>query len=197
MRIQMILSLLSINLALTSIVRAAENFGLPTNFAAAYEPYSASLTLNNINFEISSPNLSSKNLVTISSKGILNQNTPIIAEVSGRVTGAEVADLNDDGCPEVYVYLNASHDDGNGSILAFASNKNISLMPIYLPALVDIPKASNGYQGQDEFAVVENKLMRRFPIGKTSNPRHYRQIQYRLVAGEAGWILKPERITEF
>jgi hypothetical protein len=95
------------------------------------------------------------------------------------------------------IYLNSSDPSTSGYALAFASIKNLSLTPIYLPPLSDYPKTFKGYQGQDEFAVVENKLMRRFPIGAKTNPQHYRQIQYRLVAGEAGWVLKPERVDEF
>ena len=69
----------------------------------------------------------------------------------------------------------------------------------YMAPLSDTPGAADGYLGQDEFAVLEGVLGRRFPIhgdggaltGKT------RQMQYRLAAGEAGWTLKPDRITEF
>jgi hypothetical protein len=56
--------------------------------------------------------------------------------------------------------------------------------------------------GNDDFAVVESALVRRFPIyagegvgaaptGKT------RQLHYELVPGEAGWLLKLDRTTEF
>jgi hypothetical protein len=42
-------------------------------------------------------------------------------------------------------------------------------------------------------AVVESEFAHRFPIGEG----RMRQLQYRLVAGEAGWILKFDRMTEF
>ena len=47
--------------------------------------------------------------------------------------------------------------------------------------------------GKDEYAVVEGSFVRRFPIagGKT------RQIQYKLKAGEAGWLLKLDKVVEY
>jgi len=50
--------------------------------------------------------------------------------------------------------------------------------------------------GHDQFAVVETTLMRRFPVYRPgdSNAKPTggtRQISYELVAGEAGFQLKP------
>jgi hypothetical protein len=67
----------------------------------------------------------------------------------------------------------------------------------------DLPaEAARGYQGHDEFAVVESVLARRFPIyrasGIDSRPSGaMRQLQYRLVPGEASWQLKLDRVAEF
>ena len=59
-----------------------------------------------------------------------------------------------------------------------------------------------GYVGHDEFTVVENRLVRRFPIytdGDTNAAASggTRQLQYRLVPGEAGWLLEVDRIVEY
>jgi len=59
-----------------------------------------------------------------------------------------------------------------------------------------------GYMGHDEFAVVESSLARRFPIYKkgdsNANPTGgMRQLQYKLVPGEATWQLKLVNSTEF
>ena len=56
--------------------------------------------------------------------------------------------------------------------------------------------------GYDEFSVVELTLLRRFPIyleGDTnaSSSGSTRQLQYKLVAGEAGWILQLDRVVEY
>ena len=56
--------------------------------------------------------------------------------------------------------------------------------------------------GHDEFSVVELNLARRFPIyleGDTnaSPSGGTRQLQYKLVAGEAGLILQLDRVVEY
>jgi hypothetical protein len=60
----------------------------------------------------------------------------------------------------------------------------------------------DGYMGHDEFAVVENSLVRRFPVYRegdtnTAPSGRMRQIQYKLVAGESGWVLRKDRIVEY
>ena len=56
--------------------------------------------------------------------------------------------------------------------------------------------------GHDEFAVEENTLVRRFPVYKDGDTNSQptggtRQIQYKLKAGEAGWILRPDKIVNY
>jgi hypothetical protein len=56
--------------------------------------------------------------------------------------------------------------------------------------------------GHDAYAVGEGVLLHRFPIyrdGDTNaNPTGgIRQVQYKLVQGEAGWILKVDREIEY
>jgi hypothetical protein len=89
-----------------------------------------------------------------------------------------------------------------GELVAYAANHKKSLSEIYLPPVSENAKVAEGYQGEDEFAVVENALVRRFPVydsaeagaGRTGKMR---QVEYRLVAGEAGWVLKGGEGTEF
>lgn len=56
--------------------------------------------------------------------------------------------------------------------------------------------------GYDEMAIVENTFCQRFPIYKegdsNANPTGgMRQIQYKLVDGENGRILKIDKVMEF
>ncbi|MEI7870435.1 MAG: PliI family lysozyme inhibitor of I-type lysozyme [Candidatus Methylumidiphilus sp.] len=164
--------------------------------------FDQTLSLQGINFHVTSANVGSLNRLRIVPKGLKGDNQPIEKEIDGTVTGAEVADLNVDGSPEIYVYATSAGSGSYGSLVAYAANKGKSLSEIYLPSLQDDAKAAKGYMGHDEFRVVENGLVRRFPVygDKDTNAQPTggtRQIQYKLKAGEAGWVLKPARVDNF
>jgi len=160
------------------------------------------LELNGIGFHVTSPNVAAGNTVNVAPAGLEIDNSPFTWDADGAVTGAEVADLDADGSPEIYVYVTSTDAAARGSVVAFSSNKRKSLSSIYLPPMAETPVASQGYQGHDDFAVVEGSLVRRFPLyagegGAASPTGKTRQLQYKLVPGEAGWMLKLDRTTEF
>ena len=177
--------------------RAKVEAGDAVLFAEAPAPFEKSDSLHGITFKVTSPNSKPANTIQITPAGLENDNSPINETINAIVTGAEVADINADGSPEIYVY---TKDAKNGAgLVAYSANKKKSLSQIYLPELGEDGK---GYRGGDEFAVVEGIIGRRFPIypedaSKTEPTGKIRQIQYRLKAGEAGWLLKVEEVIEF
>jgi len=129
-------------------------------------------------------------------------NSQIDTEIDGRVTGTEVADLNNDGSPEIYVYVTSAGSGSYASLVAYAVNDKKSLSPIYLPPLGDNPDLSKGYMGHDQLRTAEGGLVQRFPLYRDgdSNAKPTggtRQIQYKLVPGEGGWKFKADRVTEY
>ena len=170
--------------------------------AGTAKGYAKSHTLQGITFTVTCPNSGSINKLTITPKGLEGDNSPITVEADGTVTGSEVADLNGDGSPEIYVYVNSAGSGSYASLTAYSANNKKSLSQIYLPELSEDKKHAKGYMGHDEFRVVENTLVRRFPIYKAgdSNAKptgKTRQLQYKLKAGEAGWLLKLDKATEY
>ena len=157
------------------------------------------LELRGVTFTVVSPNEASANTFTVSTTGLVVDNSAWSQEVDGTVTGAEVADLNVDGSPEVYVYVKSNGADEKGSVVAYVANNRKSLSIAYMAPLSETPGATDGYRGQDEFAVLEGVLGRRFPIHDEAGAPtgRIRQLQYTLTAGEAGWILKADRVLEF
>jgi len=160
------------------------------------------LKLEGITFHVQATNEGSLNQLTITPSGLSIVNDVIKEEIDGSVTGAEVADINADGSPEIYVYVNSAGSGSYGSLIAYSSNNKKSLTGIYMLPLEDDKKNSVGYMGHDEFAVVESSFARRFPIYKKedSNAKPtggMRQLQYKLVPGEATWKLKLVHSTEF
>lgn len=165
-------------------------------FAEPLPPFEWKETLHGITFQVASPNLRDGNRLTVTPSGLEVDNTPVVTEVAFPITRAEAADLDADGSPEVYVY---GFDGASQVLLAWSANKKKSLSSITLPELD--PALAKGRRGGDEFAVVEGVLARRFPLHEdppSSEPTgKLRQIQYKLHPGEAGWLLKVDRVVEF
>ena len=177
--------------------------------AAASEASSAigrsfdrTLELQGIRFRVTSANEGSVNTLHIVPAGLEIDNSPIVRTINGTVTGAEVADLNVDGSPEIYVYVTSAGSGSYGSLVAYSANRRKSLSEIYLPPVTQDKVASKGYMGHDEFAVVESVLVQRFPVYRDTDINAkptggMRQLQYKLVPGEAGWLLQVDRVVEY
>ncbi len=164
---------------------------LLTGLASA-SPFDKKEALQNISFHVTSPNKAVGNTVRIVPAGLKIDNSPIEMNIDGVVIGTDVADLNSDLSPEVYIFVRQSGADNRMSLVAFSANNRKSLSGVYLPEIDEAKAASKGYCGNDQMAVVKGKFVRRFPLcddqgqatGKT------RQIEYKLQPGEAGWQLK-------
>ena len=170
--------------------------------AGGIEAYDQTLELQGVTFRIQCDNAASLNTLTLTPSGLEIDNEPIKVEVDGVVTGAEVADLNADGSPEVYVYVNSAGSGTYGSLAAWSVNRNKSLSAITLPELADDPVNGKGYMGHDEFVVAEQYLVRSFPVYREGDTNAApsggtRQLQYRLEPGEAAWQLVVDKAVEF
>jgi len=180
----------------TACFRAKVAIGLCTAWlgqcmAQEVKPFDQTLTLQGITFHVTSPNLPKGNTLKIAPKGLQLDNSPFSHDIDGLVTGAEIADINADRSPEIYVYVREQGDKAA-----------MSLSSITLQPLTENPRAARGYGGHDDLAVVEGVLLRRFSVVDTKggNPKSTgktRQVQYKLKPGEAGWLLKISRIDEY
>jgi hypothetical protein len=170
--------------------------------ATSYKPkpkviqaFDKSFNLLGIGFQLISSNNGSINTLQLTPSGLEIDNSVIEKEIDGTVTNAEIADLNGDGSPEIYIYINSAGSGSYGDVIAYSANNKKSLSPIYLPSLMDDKANSHGYMGHDEFTVRENCLARRFPVYKSGDKNSkptggFRQLQYQLVSGEASWQLQ-------
>lgn len=153
------------------------------------------MSLYGITFDVKCPNNSSLNTVTITPKGLEIDNSTIIVEADGTVTDADIADIDLDGSPEVYVFVTNAGSGSYGSLIAYSSNNKKSLSQIYLPDLMEDKKNSIGYAGHDEMAIIETTFSRRFKVyDKNYKPTStVRQLQYKLSKGENGFVLKLDK----
>lgn len=121
-------------------------------------------------------------------------------QIDAPVIGADAGDINHDGYYEVVVFTQSVGSGSYGGIVAYSSNNGKSWSEVYYPELS--AELSKGYMGHDEFALIENVLVRRFPIyleGDTNaQPTgKMRQIQYHLKDGEASRKFVVDRVIEF
>lgn len=121
--------------------------------------------------------------------------------IDGRVTGADAADLNHDGFPEVVVYVTSVGSGSYGSVIAYSSNDGKSMSQVTFPPTAENPKINQGYMGHDKFTVAEDTFVQSFPVylPGDSNARPTgptRQVQYALVDGENSRALVVSRTFE-
>ena len=186
-------------LALTGFLLAASN---STALADTNGLFDETYKLQGIQFRVISKTEGSVNKLRIIPSGLKSDNSPIEREIIGSVTGAEIADLNGDGSPEIYVYITAPGSGSYGELVAYAVNNKKSLSGIHLPELSRNKHASKGYMGHDEFAVGEKHFTRRFPVYNEGDSNaaptgRTRQISYKLTPLEVGWILMLTELREF
>lgn len=167
--------------------------GVVSNMTHAAE-FNQILEFETIRFHVTSKNEGSINRLTITPSGLEIDNSTVSREVDGTVTDAEIADLNADGSPEIYIYIKSAGSGSYGSLVAYSANNNKSMSEIYLPDLMDDQVNSKGYMGHDRFTVGETTLLRSFPMYKTGDPNANpsggtRKLYYKLKRGEAGWHL--------
>ena len=164
--------------------------------------FNKTLSLHGITFHVVATNEGSINQLTITPKGLEIDNRVIKHEIDGRITEVEIADINTDGSPEIYVFVSSTGSGSYGSLVAYSANNKKSLSGIYLPPLEYDKKNSVGYMGHDEFTIIENSLARRFPVYNQGDPNccpkgGMRQLQYKLFMGEASWQLKVVKSTTY
>jgi hypothetical protein len=158
--------------------------------------------LHGVRFVVEATHEGSLNQLTITPSGLAVSNEPATREIDGSVTGADIADLNVDGFPEIYVWVNSAGSGSYGSVIGYAVNKGKSMSEVYFPEFDETKKYFEGYMGHDEFAIVESTFVRRFPIYKRNDSNNQptggtRQLQYKLIAGEAGWKLVLDKVVDY
>lgn len=146
------------------------------------------LSLQNIFFEVRSIRTDSIPLLTVTTVGLKHHAAPYITPLTDQeVMDAEIEDLNADGSPELLIYTSTPQRDKPVQVIGFSVNKMKSMSMIAMPDLRDNAEVFKEYRGHDECRILENRLMRRFPLAGKSKEGYpiYRFITYKMVEGEA------------
>jgi len=110
------------------------------------------------------------------------------------VVSTEIDDLNNDGFPDIIIFVMDAKD--KLSLFSVGSRDNERIEPIYFPDITNDMQLSKGYRGQDEYKLVEGVLFRKFPIFESDTTiktptNKVRQIMYRVITGDQGsWRFK-------
>ncbi|WP_245877718.1 PliI family lysozyme inhibitor of I-type lysozyme [Spirosoma fluviale] len=114
--------------------------------------------------------------------------------VDGPVMGAEVADLDSNRFPELYVYTTTDGSGSFGRVYAWQflpERKADILLPAWQTPEVD------GYMGHDSLWIEQSRLFRKFPVYRAGDANvapsgGYRLTRYQLKPSKNGFALIAE-----
>ncbi len=175
-----------------------------TMLSAQTRKYDSTMKVGKVGYRVYSNNKNEdKNMATIAPVGFNTNSREATIEIRGRITKSEVDDLNRDGFPDLVIYI-FNGVKNIGTVIGVSSEKNEGIAPIYFPDIVDDPKLRVGYNGQDQFSLMEGMLLRRFPLYSTGDSANIkpigimRQVMYSVVPDEKGMQkFKVSRTYEF
>ena len=107
-------------------------------------------------------------------------------------------DLDNNGFDELYIITTSTGSGSYATIYGFASNKDLSLSPVYFPEITEDGLSSGGdyqgYMGHDSIYFDNKRLLRKFPIYKEGDANCCptggdKTLSFKLVPGEASWLL--------
>jgi len=132
-----------------------------------------------------------KNSVSIKLIGFESEARDLDFTVEGKIKSIAVEDFNNDGFPDLLLFIYSGADFSKATVIGIASEENKSCVPIFFPDIRDDVKLRVGYNGHDEFTIIEGNLFRKFPVynpdNLTGQPTDIkRNIQYRVVRSEKG-----------
>jgi hypothetical protein len=176
------------------IVMVMLALGAVVTVSAQPKRYDSTMKVGKVGYRVSTNNKNEeRNSTTISPIGFGSNARDVTIEVRGRITRSEVDDLNRDGFPDLVMYIFSGGTKNTGTVIGVSSDKNESFQPILFPDIVDDPKLRVGYNGQDQFLLMEGMLIRRFPlytmdsVSNTMKPIGMtRQILYTVAPDEKG-----------
>lgn len=176
-----------------------------TSATAQYRRIDTTMKYTTSGYRVYTNNKSAdKNTITISLVGFDSKaQRDASFEIKGVVKGAAVDDFNNDGFPDLVIYVYTGKDAVTGNVIAIASEKNEGIRPIIFPDILDDAKLRTGYKGQDKFQLIEGTLLRSFPVYDATDTTNVlkplnivRNIQYRVISGENG-VLKFKAVRTY
>jgi len=112
--------------------------------------YDSTMKIGKAGYRISCLNRSpEKNVLNIRPIGFKSDSREASIELKARVFGAEIDDLNNDGFPDLIIFIEDAA--GKKSIFPICSQDNERIAPILFPDIYNDMELSKGYRGKDEY----------------------------------------------
>lgn len=150
-------------------------------------PFKKKLTEGSVSFIVKSPN-TDPNSFTVTTSGMSVRNEATTVDVEGEVVRAQLADLNQDSYPEVYIFTRTA--SGTEAVYAFASYRNRSYGQIYVAeaaASTSLRSPSGG-----TYELTETRLIQKFtPTQNGQRTGDTQTVTYALKKGETSYRLEP------
>ena len=155
------------------------------------ENFQKTLQLQGVQFNISTEKRKDGTRVNIRTKGLKEVEYNEYEDIGNyKVLNAEVKDIDLDGSPELFIYTQSADMQKYGNVLVFSVNNKKSMSGVYFPDIKEDNTINKGYNGQDKFSFLKNKLCRTFPIySENKLTGKHKKVCYRLENGEASKIL--------
>ena len=129
--------------------------------------YEEKLQGGGMQFYVSTTGQGSRRSLSITVERDEQQPTRIDEVIEGAVTNSVVTDLNDNKKPELLVFVSGSGSGSHGKVYGYEFERTY-WGQLTMPALP--PALEKDYMGHDEFEVVNNRLVRTFPIYLETDP---------------------------
>jgi hypothetical protein len=121
--------------------------------------------------------------------------------IKGFLRNELIDDLNNDGFPDLVLYVYTGPHYEFGGVYVFASQENKAMVPFVLPDPMLDGKLKDGYKGHDDFTLIEGKLMREYPIYLSSDSTDKptggkRFVRYNVVSNARGFEFKVQSTND-
>jgi hypothetical protein len=166
--------------------------------AAPAQTFDKSLSRSGVTFHVRNVASGSLGQVSVTTKGLGKPEAKVSHEVDGVVVGAETADLDRDGRPEILIFTQSAGSGSYGGVIGYAATATHHLALITMPDLKPDDPALKGYMGHDTFSVNGAVLERRFPVYAPNDPNALpsggeRILRYKLTKAKGVYTLTPAR----
>lgn len=163
-----------------------------TNAQITFKKIDSTLKIGKAGYRVDCRNRSvTQNSLSVKPIGFESTAREISFTLKGRVSNAQVDDLNQDGFPDLVLFIYTDSNATAGTVYGFVSDANKEIIPCMLPDVVLDSKINKGYKGHDRFSLLEGTLLQQFPVYNPGDDKDKptggsRVVQYQLVKGENG-----------